>query len=98
MYVVRRYLVAYDIADDRRLTSVRKVCQGYGFGLQYSVYLCDLTEVELYDLKADLLDIIVTKRDRIAIIDLGPADDRGSDCMQFLGIRPSLAWNDATIL
>ena len=40
------YLVSYDIADDKRLKQVFKVCKNYGNHLQYSVFECDLNPAE----------------------------------------------------
>lgn len=98
MLSVRRYLVAYDIADPKRLDRVRKIVKGYGFGLQYSVYLCDLTEPEMYALKSQLADTILASKDRIAFVDLGDADRKGTRCFQFMGVRPHFPWGGATIV
>ena len=40
----RRYLVAYDIRDDRRLRSIAVCTEGYGNAIQYSVFVCDLSD------------------------------------------------------
>ena len=42
----RRYLVAYDIREDRRLRNVATCMEGYGDRIQYSVFVCDLSEEE----------------------------------------------------
>jgi CRISPR-associated protein Cas2 len=42
----RRYLVAYDIRDDRRLRSIAGCMEGYGTRIQYSVFVCDLSDRE----------------------------------------------------
>ena len=54
----RRYLVAYDIRDDKRLPLVYKTMKGYGWRMQYSVFVCDLDRIELLSLKTDLGAII----------------------------------------
>lgn len=38
-----RYVVAYDIPDDRRRLRVAKLLEGYGERVQYSVFECVLT-------------------------------------------------------
>jgi CRISPR-associated protein Cas2 len=38
----RRYIVAYDIADPKRLRATHKALTGVGDPLQESVFLCDL--------------------------------------------------------
>ncbi|NOK65510.1 MAG: CRISPR-associated endonuclease Cas2 [Chloroflexi bacterium AL-N10] len=35
-------VVSYDIVDDRRRTKVRKILEGYGVRVQYSVFECTL--------------------------------------------------------
>ena len=39
-----RYIVTYDITDDRRRTAVYKCLRGFGDHLQYSVFRCDLVD------------------------------------------------------
>lgn len=83
-----RYLVAYDISDPRRLRAVHKVVRGFGDSMQYSVFVCDLTTAERYQLVAALIDVIDRRADRVAIVTLG---DGGSDSMfWFLGAKPAL--------
>ena len=43
----RRYLVAYDIRDDRRLRMIAGCMEGYGTRIQYSVFVYDLSSREL---------------------------------------------------
>jgi CRISPR-associated protein Cas2 len=42
----RGYLVAYDIREDRRLRNVACCIEGYGERIQYSVFVCDLSDQE----------------------------------------------------
>lgn len=46
-----RYLLTYDIRHPRRLRRVHGVAKDYGEPLQYSVFVCDLTRIELIDLR-----------------------------------------------
>ena len=41
-----RYIVTYDITDDRRREAVFKALRGFGDHLQYSVFRCDLSDRE----------------------------------------------------
>lgn len=84
----RRYLVAYDIRDDKRLRRVHLVCRTYGSPLQYSVFICDLNARELIACRAALEDEMILSRDSTVIIDLGEARGRGSECVEFVGYRP----------
>lgn len=67
----RRYLIAYDISDPARLRRVIKVMESYGQRLQYSVFLCDLSGMELVAWQADMLKEIRLAEDSVVHIDLG---------------------------
>ncbi len=69
----RRYLIAYDISDPRRLRRVIKVMESYGDRLQYSVFLCDLTDGELTRWRSDMLDEVDLHEDSVVTLDLGLA-------------------------
>jgi CRISPR-associated protein Cas2 len=47
------YLVAYDIADDRRLREVAKMMEAYGNRVQRSVFECSLSRSQLAGLIHD---------------------------------------------
>lgn len=84
----RRYVVAYDIRDDRRLRRIHLVCREWGDPLQYSVFICDLTPVERVSLVAGLLEEMKQAVDSVVLIDLGESDGRGGECFEFLGAVP----------
>lgn len=83
----RRYLVAYDIREPRRLRHVFKTMKEYGEHLQYSVFLCDLDGVEKPGLLMHLGSILDHRVDSVVIVDLGEAVGRGALCFEFLGAR-----------
>jgi len=58
-------LVAYDIADPKRLQKVAKVCEDFGVRVQYSVFECHLDQEELNELWLRLLEIIDEDEDRL---------------------------------
>lgn len=92
-----RYLVAYDIADPRRLRLVHACVTGHGTPLQYSVFVCDLTDIELIGLRTKLRDIIHHTADSIAIIRLGrPGGD--SYRFEFMGARPNLPAQGGSVI
>lgn len=91
-----RYLVAYDISDDRRLRAVHSCVKGFGYALQYSVFICDLDKSELISLKWSLGDLIAHDEDKVAIVVLGDASD--ANRFEFLGVRPMLPSQGPTIL
>ncbi|HLI31568.1 MAG TPA: CRISPR-associated endonuclease Cas2 [Solirubrobacteraceae bacterium] len=93
----RRYLLAYDIRHPRRLRRVHRVASDFGEALQYSVFVCDLTDVELVGLKQRLLEEIKATEDSVSIFDLGAATTRGVSCIELLGVRRDLPSGDAAI-
>jgi CRISPR-associated protein Cas2 len=92
-----RYLLAYDIREPRRLRRVHKIAKGFGDPLQYSVFVCDLTRLELLGLKRALLAEIHERQDSVGIFDLGPALGRGVTCVELLGVRPELPSGEAAV-
>ena len=81
----QRYLVTYDIGNSRRLRQVFKIMKGYGNHLQFSVFSCDLTEMTLVQLRADLRAVISHQKDAVLIVDIGPSDGRGVTSFECLG-------------
>ncbi len=58
-------LIAYDIADSRRLSRVARICADYGVRVQYSLFECRLEEDELDTLWRRLLKEIDEREDRL---------------------------------
>lgn len=58
-------LVAYDIADDKRLRRVAQLCEDYGVRVQYSVFECRLDEDEFNHFWLGLLELIDEAEDRL---------------------------------
>jgi len=92
----RRYLVAYDIREDRRLRSVAACVEGYGERIQYSVFVCDLSEEEAVSMRGDIETRMKQSEDSVMIIDLGKAGD--SSRFRFLGHHQKLPSSSALIV
>jgi CRISPR-associated protein Cas2 len=93
------HLIAYDICDPKRYRQIYKVMCGHGDPLQYSVFRCELSDVELQKLKDTLWPILNLSEDRVMIVDLGPIDGRGDDCVEYWGDpRVTPADRSATII
>jgi CRISPR-associated protein Cas2 len=92
-----RYLLAYDIREPRRLRRVHRVAKDFGEPLQYSLFVCDLTRVELSRLKGSLLEEMKTTEDSVSIFDLGPPSSRGVQCIEIIGRRRDLPTDDPAI-
>jgi CRISPR-associated protein Cas2 len=74
---VRKLLiVTYDISNPKRLRKVFKAMKGFGQHLQLSVFRCDLTDMERFEMIAALQDLIHHDEDQILLIELGPSDGR----------------------
>lgn len=95
----RRYLILYDIRDDKRLRDVFNVMRSFGSRFQYSVFLCDLSASELLDLRWALKGRMNERVDSIAIVSLGvPRTVDRNGTFEFLGVPPSLPSGGSTIL
>lgn len=68
----RRYVVAYDIPDDRRRNSVARFLNGYGERVQYSVWECLLTASQAEKMRQGLARRIKAEEDRVRIYRLCP--------------------------
>ena len=76
------YLVAYDIANPKRLRKVATACEDFGNRRQYSVFACRLTAADLVRLKSRLYDIIDLEADQVLFI---PLCNRCADQIEALG-------------
>ena len=81
----RRYVISYDIADDKRRTRVFELLLGYGDHVQYSVFLSDLSQRELIILRSRLLEVINERDDQVLIIDLGKETRPLENSLEVLG-------------
>lgn len=69
----KHYVVAYDISDDRRRNAVFKTLHGFGDHAQYSVFFCELNDVELIRLRQKLRAAINEAEDQVLIVEMGTA-------------------------
>jgi CRISPR-associated protein Cas2 len=83
----KRYVITYDVADDRRRTKVMNALRDHGDHVQFSVFKADLNRRELVHLEGLLRALIHHKDDQVLIIDLGVATDASAEKMVALG-RP----------
>lgn len=71
----RRFLVAYDVTDDRRRARVEKACKGFGRRIQYSIFECYLDPLRRDKLEERLLNLLDLRTDRLGIY---AVQERGS--------------------
>ena len=84
----RRYLITYDISDDKRREQVFKALRDRGDHVQFSVFMCELNGREYALLKGQLQQYVHHRQDQVLILDLGPAENaleigQGLDCLGF---------------
>lgn len=94
-----RYLLCYDVRDDKRLRHAAKVAEAFGYRLQYSVFLCDLSDVERIRLETRLRGVLELSVDNVMLVDLGPANSASEQRLRWLGSRRELYHSgEATIV
>ena len=79
------YLVAYDVCDPKRLRKAYRIMCGAGDPLQYSVFRCELSLVEKQSLQERLWEVLNFAEDRVLVVDLGPLNGRGDNCIECWG-------------
>lgn len=83
------YLVCYDICDNKRLRRVFRTMRDFGDHLQYSVFECQFTPIDLARCRDALVRIIKHDVDQVLFIDLGPTAGRGERVITALGLAYS---------
>jgi len=79
------HVVSYDIMDEKRLQRVHKAMMGFGEPIHYSVFKCILTSKGRVQMVEALMGLIEKNVDRVMIVDLGPADGKVEERIEFLG-------------
>ena len=67
-----RYVVAYDIRDNRKRNRVFKLLRSYGIWAERSVFECELSPSKLERLRADLVRLMDPETDTLRIYRLTP--------------------------
>jgi CRISPR-associated protein Cas2 len=90
------YLVAYDIADPKRLRKVARTCEDFGLRRQFSVFFCRLSATDLVRLRSRLHDVIDLDKDQILFV---PLCKRCAGLIESLGrpIEPHDARDDVIV-
>lgn len=92
---IRRMIVAYDIANDRRRDRVAVALQEHGERLQYSVFAVDGRPATFVRLKRELATLIDPAADTIMLCDLGPRERAD---VSHLGARRRLIADDDALI
>lgn len=79
------FLVAYDIADDKRRTKLADLLQGYGYRLQYSLFQIDAKPARMERLVRTIRDAVNLTNDSVLIIDLGNVSSAKKERVRHIG-------------
>lgn len=95
---VRRYLIAYDITEDRRRNHVANTLAAYGDRIQYSVFIADLKPAKSVRLRTAIRELIDEKEDSVLLCDLGATNSITDAVFTFVGQERTITPSDAIIL
>jgi CRISPR-associated protein Cas2 len=82
---VRRFLVAHDIASDRRREQLAKCLERHGDRIQYSVFVVDASPARMVRLRAEISVVLRAQEDSVLICDLGLCQHVHDGRFEFLG-------------
>ncbi len=80
-----RFLIAYDIPNDRRRSQISKALLNYGDRVQYSVFVVDVKPAKLVALRGTLERIAKPLEDSILLCDLGASSGAEKSRFMFIG-------------
>lgn len=89
------YLVAYDIANPKRLRRICRILEGFGTRVQFSVFLCPIGTATMLQLWDILLYNIKPAEDRISAY---PLDSRAAGNAMHAGNFPEQDCSDSLII
>lgn len=81
----RRFLVAYDISNDKRRIKLANLLQSYGYRLQYSLFQVDAKPAHMQRLMNKMKDAIKLSEDSVLVIDLGTVSSAKHGKMKRIG-------------
>lgn len=81
----RRFLVTYDVSDNKRVKAVHKAMSDFGRHVQFSVFLCDLNGREFLQMEHRMQKILNLRQDQALIFDLGSSESDRDDQIQSIG-------------
>jgi len=61
------WLVCYDVRDPKRLRAAARHLQGYGHRMQYSVFRCWMTPLQMQRLRWELTEMLLPEDDVLMI-------------------------------
>jgi CRISPR-associated protein Cas2 len=88
-------VVAYDISDNRRRTRLFKLMKGYGVHTQFSVFECDLTDIQYARMLVGISELVLPDEDNIKVYQVCKSCLRS---MHLFGKAKSLSKPDCIII
>jgi CRISPR-associated protein Cas2 len=95
---LRRYLIAYDIADDRRRDRLAKCLQRHGDRVQFSVFVVDASPARILRLRNEIDAIVVAAADSVLLCDLGLTQSSNEPRFSFVGRSPHIPGGTSRIM
>ena len=94
----RRYLIAYDVADDQRRLRIAHKLTSFGDRVQYSVFIVDARPAKLVRLRLSLSRLIDQEVDSVLFCDLGPLGSEAADRFDVMGRHRPLTDAEVIVL
>ncbi|PID48377.1 MAG: CRISPR-associated endonuclease Cas2 [Proteobacteria bacterium] len=60
-----RYLITYDIKDDKKRKKISDMLDGFGARVNFSVYECEISKSKLAHLKSEIEKLVDKKQDSV---------------------------------
>lgn len=76
-----RFLIAYDVSNDRRRDAVARQLSAVGDRIQYSVFIVDVRPARIVRIRSAVVSTIDLDTDSVLVCDLGPT--RAIDATRF---------------
>lgn len=83
----KKYLVSYDISNDKERNKIAKLLEEYGGRVQYSVFECSLTMEKYKELYQKLINLICFGEDTEANVRIYPLCKMCEEQITVLGIN-----------
>ncbi len=90
-----RFLICYDVEDDRRRSRLSRLLEDHGTRVQYSVFECDLNEAKLVELRGKMAITIDQETDSIRIYRIC---GRCRESVEIIGRGPFLGSEQVAII
>lgn len=95
---MHRFLIAYDIPDDRRRGRVSKCLQRHGDRIQYSVFIVDASRARMLRLRQEISAIVISAMDSVLFCDLGSSNDAHAETFYFLGRSRPITADESRVI